>query len=326
MVYVKSLNKNILPYYLPPFEDELFSSWFCRLSINHGLKPQSFILNYLGKDFPFWNRDIDLLSPSVLIKFIQKHTPLEIKSIEKMFLSSYESFAFENKNHNGYNENILSLGIFHRKRKLAGLLCCPSCLYNNHYYKKEWRLITSIICLKCNEYLIDKCKNCTTPITFHRLYIDNNSSVMEYKPIYLCSNCNADLSTQNEELKPKKLEIEYQRYINRTILKGWNNHTPYSFTYIRVILHLSQQICSSKKNNRFRSILVNNDTQHFLLLNDLPIQFWGVNERRNILPYIYYLLIDLNKFKNLLIEGNIKISYLDQEKRLPFWCKKLLDY
>lgn len=60
MVFIKSLNKKIFPYYLPPEENDLFSSWLCKLAINHYVKPQRFIQIYSGRDLPIMNRDIDL--------------------------------------------------------------------------------------------------------------------------------------------------------------------------------------------------------------------------------------------------------------------------
>ena len=74
MVYIKSIDKNILPYYISPFKDELFSSWFCRLSVKHNLKPQSFIQNYFDYKIPFWNRDIDLVGKKGIIDFFLNHT------------------------------------------------------------------------------------------------------------------------------------------------------------------------------------------------------------------------------------------------------------
>ena len=78
MVYIKSLEKEIFPYFLKPKQNELFSSWLCRISINHKVKPQTFILNYFGRGYPIWNRDIDMFPSSFLVNKLEKHTPVQL--------------------------------------------------------------------------------------------------------------------------------------------------------------------------------------------------------------------------------------------------------
>jgi hypothetical protein len=320
MVYIKSLDKRIFPYFIKPYKEELFSSWLCRLSINHKIKPQSFVLNYFGREVPIWNRDIDLFPPNKLISFIEQHVPIEKKQINDLFLNSYESFAFEKIGVKAaYTMNVLPLGINHRKRKRFGLQFCPKCLRSNDpYYKKSWRLLTSILCIECNEYLKDRCPKCDSPIAFHRVNISDNTSIMKFKEINYCSICSYNLSLAYSENTPTSLEINYQKYINKTISDGFNFHSNYSFSYINVLLHLSQKLRSGSKKNRFRKAIINSSFKSFSVING-EIRYWDILERIKTLPVIYSILNDQNNLKNILEFNNVGRSYLDQENTLPYW-------
>ncbi|MFD0962550.1 TniQ family protein [Pseudofulvibacter geojedonensis] len=174
MVFIQAINKNIWPFYLKPKHDELFTSWIYRMAIKSNTKPIPFVKSCFGKESSFWNRDIDLIIPSKIIDKTIKHTPLKKADIIKMSLKTYEGFAFESIKLNSRNLNIGSIGINHRKRQKYGLVYCPICVKQN-YYRTSWRLLTSLICVKCNQYLLDRCGKCYSPISFHRINIGNKN-------------------------------------------------------------------------------------------------------------------------------------------------------
>lgn len=324
MVFIKSINKNIFPHYLPPEEDELFSSWLCRLAINHYVKPQTFIQNYFGKDFPIMNRDIDLYAPENLINILEHHTPLNNYDIRKMFLTIYESYAFEKVGEKGtYTNNILPLGINHRKRKRFGLSLCSCCLKNKNYYKKSWRLITYLICVECNQYLLDRCFSCSAPIAFHRINMSNNVSTIDFKPIYLCYNCNQDLRKYTPTLLPLPFEIKYQRFIDSTIQLGYNKVCSYSFFYIYTLLYLSYKVRGQRRNNRFKEAIlsINHKLKKSSTIKE-HIKYWTIEQRLETLPFIAKLLNNPLKLKKTLINGRVHKSYVDQDKVLPYWFIK----
>lgn len=327
MVYIKNLQKEIFPHYIPPYEDELFSSWFCRLAINHLVKPQSFILSYSeDNQYPIWNRDIDLLAPPNLITKIEKHTPLNQMEIRSLFLISYESIIAEVVNINGaYINNILKLGIKHRKRSRYGLMCCPCCLKKKGYYKKKWRLQTSILCTDCQEYLIDRCPDCLSPIVFHRVNIGNNTSTMTYSPLNICYNCRKVLAPA--QVKPNEKEIEYQLFINQTIRFGYNKLSQYSFTYFEVLLSLAQNLRTIRKKPRFREAILkygNKDIE--IVPTREELKYWSVQERRKYLPFVYSLLNDSINLKEVFKKGRVFKSYIKSEGEFPFWFKELVNF
>lgn len=330
MVFIKTLNKEIFPGYLKPEKDELFTSWFCRLSDNHSVKTNTFIQNYFGRNTPFWNRDIDVLAPENIIRLIHEHTPLAKEDIQELFLKSYEGYAFDQYRSTGSIRNILPLGIHHRKRKQFGQQCCTKCLSKDvFYFKRSWRLITSVICTECNHLLIDRCYVCGSPISFFRVNIRSfsNLSTMEFQPMYLCSSCNADLRKYIPKRIPTKQEIDYQKFIDNSILLGYNDISQYSFTFIRVLLLLSLRLRSSSKNNRFRGIVLKKFMTSCEYI-DKEIRYWSIEQRIETLPIILNLFEDYpNTMSTLFKEGKIIKAYLVKDNDyIPYWFEKLLLY
>lgn len=325
MVYIKALNKNILPLFIFPEQNELFSSWFCRLAVSHSIKPQSFLLNYFDRDLPIFNRDIDLFNSEKLVDFFTGHSPLLRWQVEELFLNSYNSYAFliESQPFSHIN-NILPLGIFHRDRKRFGMQYCPSCLNKKAFYKKEWRLVTSILCVECNEYLKDKCNICNKPIVYHKIYTTNNLSKIEnFYPFSTCYFCKSDLAKLNPN-KPKENEILYQKYIDKTIELGYNECTQYSFFYIKTLLFLSKRLMSNRKKNRFRDCLIDMfGVEIEINLDD--IKYWSTEERINVLPLVFDFLQDVEKSKKGFHNYKISKSYIDADKALPFWLYRAFD-
>ena len=291
MVYIKSLEKEIFPYYLPPEKDELFTSWFCRLSNNHDVKTNTFIQNYFGRNVPFWNRDIDVLEPENIINIMVKHTPLRIENIHEMFLRNYEGFAYYKYHHDGTIRNILPLGINHRKRKQFGQQCCTKCLsMGTVYFKKSWRLITSVVCTECNQLLIDRCYKCGSPITYYRVNMKSfsNLSTMEFQPLFLCSNCNTDLRKYEPNRIPTKLELDYQKYIDNSILTVFPNPATES---VNIML-------TGSSINDYKIVVVDVTGRKIKSLNNLSEKQCTINIT-DLLSGFYFIEINDNNGKTL---------------------------
>ncbi|MCT4152796.1 TniQ family protein [Elizabethkingia anophelis] len=322
MVFIRTCGKEIFPVYIPPYADELFSSWYCRLAIKHRVKPLTLVKNNFDYNAPVFNRDIDNLSPQYLLDFLYLHTPLNKERIKKLFLSSYSGSYCSDDSEN--RNNILALGINHRDRKRFGMMCCPKCLRRESYYKKEWRLFTSILCSKCNSYLIDRCPECHKPISYHRIYNSGNQSVLDYElPFTLCWYCKTDLAEVDVE-KPGDLELRYQRFINKTLLKGCNEYSNYSFSFIRGLIILCRAGRSRKFKQRF-SRLLNSVYNVELTPVEKKINLWNLEERIATLPYIFRFVEDAKDLRDEISYFNISRSYLGQDTVIDYWLHDLLD-
>lgn len=309
------------PGYQPPMRDELLSSWIFRNSIEHKIKPFSFTKFYL-KTSSFWTRDVDKFITKEVFTLLQHQTPLLKGEIKAMQLGSYQDIIYNGELLTSYSQGISNLGIYHRKRRQNGLLVCPRCLSEEPYFKKKWRLLTSVGCLNCKTYYIDSCPNCNSPIIFQRLAIGDKSLYKEY-PLYVCWKCHYDLRRFKQVKLPAKV-IKYQEYIDDTIERKYNQHVDYSFLYFDV-LHLFLKRVQSSSNLwiRIRDAFV----KEFKLKNQELYKrslFPSYQLRSEILPLIYKLLEDWpHYFISFCKKYSIRYSDFSRgDTQLPYWFYK----
>ena len=313
---------NILPGYIPPKKDELLSSWVFRLALNHKIKPFSFTKFYFEESV-FWTRDIDKFLYDDVITKLTELTPLSRHQILEHHLISYQDKLFTGELNPAHTMGLNNLGIYHRTRTINGLLACPSCLAKDSYYKKQWRLQTSLMCLECNCLLIDACPNCSKPIIFHRLDIGNKSELFEDELNY-CWNCNFDLRKAFKILNGNALLKRYQKFINNTLVTGFCKHTQYSFLYFEILLKILTKFkTKSKLWNRIQEGFIiefrlNRDNLDFGKLTT------SLNFRLEILPLIFYLIDDIpNRFIPFCTRHNIRYSDISKDSKIiPYWFFK----
>lgn len=289
MVYIKSLGKNIFPNYLPPYQDELFSSWLCRLSHNHRVKSNVFLKNYIhNREINLWNRDIDLFAPEYLKKMIVDHTPLSIMEVNNLFIAKHKGKAFAHVA--AHTKNVLPIGVHHRQRIRFGQQCCILCLRESTpYYKTSWRLVTSVICVKHKCLLIDRCQNCQSSIAFFRSEFGESQSNVDFNPelLFNCFHCKLPI----KDFIPEQVcdrDIEFQMRINNMISTGIYKKES-SISHLNALFILSKRVISNTKDNRFRKAIIETfkvDTP----VNDLTMNFWDVKGRCVIFTFIDCLL------------------------------------
>lgn len=318
-----SHSSHIWPGYVPPENEELLSSWLFRMSREHKMKAFSFT-SYYFKTSQIWTRDMDKYIPDEITDIIISCTPLCRNDIVRMQLNSYRDIIFEGDLSTVFTQGISNLGIYHRKRKRKGLVCCPGCLGKKEYFKKSWRLLSSLVCIECNSHLIDCCPECGEGICFHRLGMKSKSLYLEY-PLYLCWNCHFDLRNSKTEVPFNSLLSDYQKFIDDTIHKGYNKHSQYSFLFFHVLFLILRK-CGTSSNswNRIRNAFVEEfNTNHPELFK--RNQFSTIDFRRQILPMVYGLLEDWpEQFIRFCKGHSLRYSDFSKEKAdLPFWLYRV---
>ncbi|OPB92180.1 hypothetical protein BAS06_02915 [Elizabethkingia miricola] len=308
----------ILPGYIPPGKGELLSSWIFRLSYAHKIKPYTFTKFYF-EDSSIWNRDIDKYIPLNLLQKLSSITPLSLSQLQDLQLTSYQDIVFEGVLSTSVTEGmgITNLGIYHRTRKRYGLYVCPRCLNKHGYYKKSWRLLSSVACMECKCYLIDRCPKCLNPIVFQRLGI-GNKDLYEEKPIYLCWSCSYDLRSDIREVNTP-LIVNYQQYIDNTIIRLYNEHTQYSFLYFKVLFLFLKKICTTSSNwSRIKKAFI---SEFGINMKDERSMSLGIEDRATIFSYIHLILSEWPSNFTPFIK-KYKLRYSDFSKDttiLPFW-------
>ncbi|HAT3994296.1 TPA: TniQ family protein [Elizabethkingia anophelis] len=307
-----------LPGYIPPERDELLSSWLFRLSYAHKIKPYSFTKFYF-EDSAIWNRDIDKYIPFNVFQRLSSITPLTLSQLHNLQLTSYQDIVFEGLLNTSVTEGmgITNLGIYHRTRNRYGLYVCPGCLNKKAYYKKSWRLLSSVVCMDCRCYLIDRCPDCHNPIVFQRLGIGNKDRYEE-KPLYLCWSCNYDLRSDIKEVNAP-LIVNYQQYINDTVKHSYNEHTQYSFLYFKVLLLFLKKICTTSSNwSRIKKAFI---SEFGINLKGERSMSLGIEDRAIIFSYIHVILSEWpNNFIPFIKKYKLRYSDFSKDTTtLPFW-------
>jgi len=311
-----NFDKQIWPGYISPENDELFSSWFIRLCNEHRIKSHSFSKIYFN-NAPIWNRDVDLYCPELIKEKIKAYTFLSNIQIENLFLNSYQDLLFNENRDKLFTIN--SLGILHRKLKLNGLRYCPGCIDGEKiYFRKNWRLSTSLACSKCNLMLLDSCPICKSPISFHRLETGYKSSLLEY-PLNKCWVCKNNLYSDHSKVPANALLTQYQTYIDNSLINGYNDKTQYSFQYFYMLIALQKKILS--KSTGWSRIKNASRIEYDYILCNVDFNHKDLSLLRNSLLVSYLILQKSPKnFKSFCSNYNLRYSDFTKDlDKVPFW-------
>jgi len=159
------LNKKqrLLPVVCKPYPDEILSSWLTRLAFKHGMNAFTFCRTLFLK---YTNIDIDCEISERHLKILSERTDIPLKDIRAMTIQWFEQKLFERMRENDLKENWLLTGkrVNLGTRKVlveSGILFCPGCFQKGRiYFKKEWRMGISFVCISCGCHLLERCPHC----------------------------------------------------------------------------------------------------------------------------------------------------------------------
>lgn len=316
---------NLLPAFSHPLEDELVSSWICRLAMDHFLKAQVFCKIALNNK-NVWNRDIDRLAPELLIKRLSELTLTSESRIQQCLVSSYDAILFQDYNAYGFTKWILPIGIYHRQRKRYGLMFCPGCISKDEtaYFRKSWRLSLSVVCPKCNMRLHDRCPNCNSIIVFYRRELGsrNEDPVV---PLNYCFNCMYDL----KKTPIKHITRRYVRMQNHfnSLIKGSKKTYLYSHQYFDVLHQIIKIINGSSDLSKTIRHSLEKKCKIKFIYEDQDFEYLTLEARLPVLYCAYWLLCDWpNRFIGFCKEHRIWSSPLLKDfKNVPFWYKEVVN-
>lgn len=311
----------ILPIMTYPKEDELFSSWLFRLATNNVSKAHTFTRFHLP-GYSIWNRDIDRLAPDTMIERLSLLTEIPFEAIYKLTLRSYEKKLFEVANVTTKQKWLLALGIYHRTWKNNGLQFCPGCLSKDEepYFRRSWRLATSVVCEKCQLLLHDCCPYCNSPASFFRTDIGFKIDIAP-KEMAVCPECDFDLRNSSR-YSPMIGTVGFQHKLNHILkVNSWHSHQ--SFEYFDVLYQILKVIRSKTKcYTNFKGILLDSES---LRISDLPvgkdIETMSTIEREHLIRIGSWILEGWpTRFIALCKEAKLSTyAILKDAKHLPSW-------
>ncbi len=152
-----------------------------------------------------WNRDVDGFSNQEVLSRLSFLNGVPPERASKTTVASLEGRLFHQHQPHGKTKWLLRLGIFHRSRRLFGQQFCPLCLRSDDdpYFRLNWRLSFSTVCLKHQTALLDRCADCGAPVEFHR--IDPLKACM-----VTCYQCGKRLTKQRTP-RCSAIDLEFAR-------------------------------------------------------------------------------------------------------------------
>lgn len=159
---------------LAPLRDELLSSWLCRVAHVHGMTPHAFTTLHWPK-VPVWTRDIDRSASDEWLADVADAAGLTLDAVRDLTLKPLMAILARGGNQQdsdlmrGNAPLILSTGVWHRRRLLPALQFCPICLARDEpYFRRSWRLATTVGCTVHQIPLRERCVTCSVPASPHR--------------------------------------------------------------------------------------------------------------------------------------------------------------
>jgi TniQ len=202
------------PFACNPQEDEVFSSWFFRLSKGNLIDATKFA-RFIFRDYFIFRIDCDIGLPEKIRNTISDKFCLSREKVDSLFLNGYVGNYLTEFHSNGHDREVLSGRTRVEKRNNFAQQFCPLCLDEEiPYFRRKWRLTAITVCLKHSVVLSDRCRWCLSPANCHRLTWMHSSSAF-------CFKCGRSLTNQIVIDLDDLLILRFQEKLEQAILSGW---------------------------------------------------------------------------------------------------------
>ena len=326
------LSGRVLPAHPQPKEDEIFSSWLCRIAQANGMKLHTLEVQLWGREKQIWTRDIDRSVDDETLSQIAALCGTRFERAYETSLRALEGKLFD-KLVLGQSPWVLPAAIYHRTRKRPFMQFCPICLARDKepYYRRSWRLALTTFCDKHNVMLHDRCPKCETPVMFYRQELGDRWTV-SIQSLTLCTGCGFDLrdAEVDEVMVVDHHALLTLRLQLRNLDLGWTFNDKhmfqYSQLYFSVLRNLIQKMMSPWTVRRLLTV-----AQVKFSLPQIkgerarePFEFYGVAERHQLLQVATWYLMDWPlRFQALFRANGCRYSELMRDfEDVPYWFRR----
>ncbi len=342
-----NLSGLLWPIHFKPKNDELLSSWLCRLALAHGLHPSSLCSIILSIEQSsdhsdgkwLWHGDIDKGIRAGILSVLADKTGTGIERVRNTTLAAYEGWIYERLNTLGRSHWVMPISSYNNSGAYHGLQYCPHCLAEDKepYFRRDWRLAFITCCIKHCTQLLDRCAECKEPVNYRKgIYGSLNSPPIG--GLTLCYSCKFDLrdAAFNQILPPAALEIDFQNSLLRTIQEGGidipGRGPVYSHMYFIVLHKFMVLLTSSAKAADLRQYI---SRQYGIRNPDINLKNYiiplierlAVGERRGLLEMVRELLSDWpSRFIDFCQANKVSTrQLLVNMEYIPFWYGEVVN-
>jgi hypothetical protein len=327
-------DKRFLPFRPRPQKDELFSSWLVRLAWENVEKIHPFSVRLFKGQKQHWYRDLDLSISEQDIAHASFATGISCPILFETTLQSYIGKIHELGTLHGPSAWIIPIVKIGRSRRGRGQQYCARCFEEDviPYYRKQWRLAFSVVCVNHGCFLRDGCPCCDSPVSFHESDFGRRTVDTKYSWIF-CRHCGVSLCEGGNCHSPISASmLSFQKKLIDMTSAGHHEDFPGALNYSHLFLdglhHIIRILCSEGNSSRLRSYLLKREGQLDLNFSRrhtrLIFERLRVGDRFTLLDLARSLLVDWpNNFIQICQVGRVSSSYIDSaHKSLPYWLEK----
>ena len=195
--------------------DELFSTWLVRLSLAQGCDPMH-LTGSLWPGWRAWTVDLDRGITAERMAVLSARSGVDVERLEEATLRPLlAAVAPSVRPSQSMWPWVLAQGSRNRRRN-GGLQFCPSCLDEDAtpYFRRAWRLVWHVGCLRHKTMLIDHCTRCQAVAEPHRVHANDVT-------LCKCPACGFDLRNATSVAEAACLEaLAFQASADHVLSTG----------------------------------------------------------------------------------------------------------
>ena len=224
---------NLWPIRPKPKQDELLSSWLCRIAEENQMQTSAFCSAvFLGERFTF--REIDRTFGFEMMTNLSLGTGIPIDRIWEASLLSDSGYVFDFRPV-GTTEWIFPTASADGESG-NGLAYCPLCLEDDPYYRRSWRFAFNPACAKHRVFLMRDCPSCRKPYNY---YYGITEIPAGAPLIVTCRWCGADIRNAAPDHADSGLidgVLKVQEFLNEGIAQDFFSIPDYGHVHARSYL------------------------------------------------------------------------------------------
>ena len=205
---------------------------------------------------------------------------------------------------------------------------CPACLAEdvNPYFRKRWRVAFYTFCTKHNIMMLDRCPECGSGVTFHRIEQGRYGGAYECS-IAMCHECGFDLC-RAPLIGPRIYEGTSNTLFDALRVLEDTDNKRFDSGFFKVLHQLCKIVLANSKHTKLREYVIRRSGAE-----DIPLQIGKIcfeerslQERHHIIQLGMWLISDpSNRIMDAWQEKAVRYNVLKRDfQRMPEWYRHIV--